>query len=125
MFYIYNNFKNFYGFKYFRTNVKAFADRIKIENEKLKKKLAENEKMLNELQQGLKQENQLRWEDYRISQWNIFVKNDRSDWLPKTVGTTSKESTFIINSWLGLFLTALKGWVIHLSQMKKAKTTCN
>ena len=45
---------------YLRTNEKAFADRIKIENEKLKKKLAENEKMLNELQQGLKQENQLR-----------------------------------------------------------------
>ena len=41
-------------------NEKAFADRIKIENEKLKKKLADNEKMLNELQQGLKQENQLR-----------------------------------------------------------------
>ena len=53
-------FKNFHSLKYFRTNEKAFADRIKIENEKLKKKLAENEKMLNELQQGLKQENQLR-----------------------------------------------------------------
>ena len=53
-------FKNINGFVYFRTNGKAFADRIKIENEKLKKKLAENEKMLNELQQGLKQENQLR-----------------------------------------------------------------
>ena len=73
MFYIYNDFKNFYGFKYFRTNVKAFADRIKIENEKLKKKLAENEKMLNELQQGLKQENQLRWEDF----WNSEIRKIR------------------------------------------------
>ena len=53
-------FKNLNGLIYFRINEKAFADRIKIENEKLKKKLAENEKMLNELQQGLKQENQLR-----------------------------------------------------------------
>ena len=55
----------------FRTNWKAFADRIKIENEKLKKKLAENEKMLNELQQGLKQENQLRWENF----WNSKSSN--------------------------------------------------
>ena len=63
-------FKNFNGFVYFRTNWKAFADRIKIENEKLKKKLAENEKMLNELQQGLKQENQLRWVDF----WNSEIR---------------------------------------------------
>ena len=65
--------KNFYDPVQFRTNGKAFADRIKIENEKLKKKLAENEKMLNELQQGLKQENQLRWEDF----WNSEIRKIR------------------------------------------------
>ena len=56
---------------------------------------------------------------------NYFVKCNHSDWLQKTAGTMNKESIFIISSWLGLFLTVSKGWVIHLSQMRKAKTTCN
>ena len=47
---------------YEKKNVdQAYADRIKIENEKLRNQLAEKDAIIADLQQGLKQENQLRY----------------------------------------------------------------
>lgn len=83
----------------------AYADRIKIENEKLRNQLAEKDAIIADLQQGLKQENQLRvvaensWNDeQRINlQYEQLVSSmlSRFNELALNASSQKEKDTFI------------------------------